>query len=346
MKQPMNQADGSSGSSRIPSWVHSRWLKVAVSVVLLGLLLWRIDINEIGRTLQDVSLELLALGTGIFIFTNLVSAYKWRLIILAQGEKVSYGYLAALFYIGLFFNNFLPTNFGGDVVKAYKLSRVTGRAADAAGSVVIDRVTSTIALLTIAAVPALLELSLLGTGIALVVLAMLVFAALIVVFFTSERFARRLSGLRIFSYDPFGFRRHLKSFYYSLHDFQQHKTTLALVMLISLIYQGLQIITVYVLALSLGIEVSLIYYFLFIPIVLAVGMLPVSLNGLGVREGAWVLLFGQVGVSPAQAFTMSVLSFFVMTLVSLIGGFFYLFDRALPAADASPGDAETGAGNG
>lgn len=341
----MNGPDRNDGASRLPAWVHSRLLKVAVSALLIGLLLWRIDLDEIGATLSEVSWGLLALGTGIFVVTNLVSAWKWSLVIRAQGDEVSFGYLAALFYIGLFFNNFLPTNFGGDVVKAFKLSRVTGRAAEAAGSVVIDRVTSTIALLTIAAVPALFQLRLLGTRMALIVLAMLLVAALIVVFFASERFARKVSGLSIFRFDPLGMRRHLRSFYYALHDFQRHKGTLAAVMLISLVYQGLQIITVYVLALSLGIEVSLIYYFLFIPIVLAVGMLPVSLNGLGVREGAWVLLFGQVGVPPAQAFTMSVLCFFVMTVVSLLGGFFYLFDRALPAA-GSTSEAETGAGNG
>ncbi|RJQ43040.1 MAG: UPF0104 family protein [Gaiellales bacterium] len=338
----MSRPDG--GAPRLPAWVHSRLLKAAVSALLIGLLLWRVDTGEIAATLGEVSWGLLALGAGIFIVTNLVSAWKWGLVIRAQGDRVAYGYLAALFYIGLFFNNFLPTNFGGDVVKAFKLSRMTGRAAEAAGSVVIDRVTSTIALLTIAAVPALFELRLLGARMALIVLAMLLAAALIVAFFASERFARRLSGLRIFSFDPMGVRRHLKSFYYALHDFRRHRGTLAAVMLVSLVYQGLQIITVYVLALSLGIEVSLIYYFLFIPIVLAVGMLPVSLNGLGVREGAWVLLFGQVGVASAQAFTMSVLSFFVMTVVSLLGGFFYLFDRALPAAGAS--EAETGAGNG
>lgn len=342
----MSRPEASPGPSRVPPWVHSRLLKIAVSAVLLALLLWRIDLDDIGATLKSVSWGLLALGTGIFIFTNLVSAWKWQLVIRAQGARVSYGYLAALFYIGLFFNNFLPTNFGGDVVKAFKLSRVTGNAADAAGSVVIDRVTSTIALLTIAAVPALLELRLLGTRMALVVLAMLLAAVLIVVFFASERFARRLSGLKFLSFDPLGVRRHLRSFYYSLNDFKRHRGTLAAVMLISLAYQGLQIMTVYVLALSLGIEVSLIYYFLFIPIVLAVGMLPVSLNGLGVREGAWVVLFGQVGVAAAQAFTMSVLSFFVMTVVSLIGGFFYLFDRSLPAVPGSAKEAETGAGNG
>ena len=273
----------------------SRLFRAAVSLLLLGTLLATVDLRELGSILGSVSPRLLALGVLIFLVANMVSVYKWRLIVQAQGDRVSYFYLTTLFYIGLFFNNFLPTNFGGDVVKAFKLFRATGRGAEAASSVVLDRVSSVLALLLIAVVPALAELRLLGTGVLLVVLGMLALLGLMVLLFASERTARRLGGLS--QANLFGIRKHLKSFYYSLHDFRGRKVTLLSVMAISLAYQGLQILTIYVLALSLDIDVPLVYYFIFIPIVLAVSMVPISLNGLGVRELTWVILFAQVGVS-------------------------------------------------
>jgi uncharacterized protein (TIRG00374 family) len=288
--------------------------------------------RELAGSLSSVAPGLLALGTTVFLLANAVSVFKWRIILRAQQVETPFLYLTTLFYIGLFFNNFLPTSFGGDVVKAYKLSKTTGRAVEAASSVVMDRATSILAMLLMAMPPALIKLSLLGVKAAMLVFIMLAVLLVITAIVASERTARRLGQLRLFSSDPLGLRRHLVSFYYSLHQLQKQRGIMAAVLLVSLIYQALSIIIVYFLALSLGIHLSLLYYFLFIPIVLAVGMIPISLNGLGMREGAWVLLFGQVGVSPTNAFSMSILSLLVMTTVSLLGGIFYLFDRASSSA--------------
>jgi hypothetical protein len=63
-------------------------------------------------------------------------------------------------------------------------------------------------------------------------------------------------------------------------------------------------------------------------------MIPLSLNGLGMREGTWVLLFSQVGVASEAAFSMSILSLLLVTAVSLVGGVFYLADRSIPASQA------------
>ena len=315
-----------------PGWLRSRLLRALVSGAVLALLLFTVNLRQLAGTLSQVAIGLLLLATAVFLISNMASVFKWRLIVRAQQDSASYYYLTSLFYIGLFFNNFLPSNIGGDVVKAYKLGQATRRPAKAAGSVVLDRASSTIALLLIAAVLALFELKLLGAKVAALILLMLAFFLALIIFFASERAALLLGRLPFFRLNLFGLRRHFRDFYYSLHGFKKEKQTLAAVMTVSLIYQTLNIVTIYILALSLGINVPVLYYFLFIPIVLAVAMIPISLNGLGVREGAWVLLFGQVGVPAAQALSMSVLSFLVMTVVSLAGGLFYLLDRAPAAA--------------
>lgn len=325
--------------ARKHEWLRSRLLRALVSAAVLALLLLTVNLRQLVDTLSQVAIGLLLLATAIFLISNMASVFKWRLIVRAQQDSASCYYLTTLFYIGLFFNNFLPSNVGGDVVKAYKLGQATGRPAEAAGSVVMDRASSTFALLFIAAVLAIFQLKLLGTKVALLILLMLVFSLALIIFFASERAARVLGSVPFFRINPFGLRRHFKDFYYSLHGFKKQKPVLTAVMFVSLIYQSLNILTIYILALSLGIDIPILYYFLFIPIVLAVAMMPISLNGLGVREGAWVLLFGQVGVPAARALSMSVLSFLVITVVSLAGGFLYLFGRA-------PARAQSEAGNG
>lgn len=320
--------------------LRSRFFRAAVSILLVAVLLATVDLGELAETLSHVAPGLLALAVLVFLITNMTSVLKWRLIIQAQGSSVSLPYLTSIFYMGLFFNNLLPTNFGGDVVRIYKLSRVTGAPVEATSSVVMDRASSTFALLLIALVAALLELSLLGTGLALTILVMFVAFLLLIGLFANQRLARRLARFPLLRSDPFGLRHHLRSFYLSVNQFRNEKRVLAAVLAISVVYQGLYVVSVDLLALSLDIHLPVSYYFLFIPIVLAVGMAPISLNGLGVREGMWVLLFTQVGVERAQALSMSVLNFLMITVVSLLGGIFYLLDPALPEPRAEVAHGE------
>lgn len=319
--------------------LRSKLFRAAVSIILIAVLLASVDIGELAETLGSVAPGLLALAVLVFLVTNMTSVFKWRKVIQAQGASVSWPYLTSVFYMGLFFNNFLPTNFGGDLVRIYKLSRATGNTVDATSSVVLDRASSTFALLMIALGAALLELRRLGTTLALTILGMFVVFLLLIGLFASERTARRLARFPVLRADPFGMRRHLKDFYMSVNQFRDQKKTMAAVLALSIVYQALYVVSVNLLALSLDIHLPVAFYFLFIPIVLAVGMVPLSLNGLGVREGAWVLLFTQAGVPAAEALSMSVLNTLMITAVSMVGGIFYLMDPSLPepeSADKSP----------
>lgn len=310
--------------------LRSKLFRAAVSILLIAVLLATVDLGELAETLSNVAPGLLALAVLVFLVTNMTNVLKWRLIIRAQGATVAWPYLTSIFYMGLFFNNFLPTNFGGDIVRIYKLSRATGNTVDATSSVVLDRASSTFALLLIAMVAALLELRLLGTRLALTILTMFLVFLLLIGLFASERAARRLARFPLLRGDPFGARRHLRDFYLSVNQFRDKKKTMGLVLAISILYQGLYMVSVNLLALSLDIHLPVAYYFLLIPVVLAVGMVPLSLNGLGVREGAWVLLFTQAGVPAAEGLSMSVLNFLMITAVSMVGGILYLLDPSLP----------------
>ncbi|MEK6536102.1 MAG: lysylphosphatidylglycerol synthase domain-containing protein, partial [Actinomycetota bacterium] len=94
--------------------------------LLLLLLITRLNLSELGATLSQVIPSLLLLGVLLFIAASLISVFKWQLILKAQDIQAPFFYLVSLFYIGFFFSNFLPPNFGGDVVKIFKLSQTTG----------------------------------------------------------------------------------------------------------------------------------------------------------------------------------------------------------------------------
>jgi len=90
------------------------------------------------------------------------------------------------------------------------------------------------------------------------------------------------------------------------------------------LFQGIGVICTYLVGLSLGLEVSLEYYFLSVPIIWLVTMLPISINGIGVREGGFVLFFTAVGVSTADALLLSLLTFAQLLLIGLLGGVLFV----------------------
>jgi hypothetical protein len=97
--------------------------------------------------------------------------------------------------------------------------------------------------------------------------------------------------------------------------------------------QMLRILVFYAVAVSFGVHVSVTYYFIFVPLIMLLIILPVSINGIGVREGSFVVFFARVGVPPAQAFIISFVVSVLTTLMTAVGGIVYMFDKSAMAPD-------------
>jgi hypothetical protein len=105
---------------------------------------------------------------------------------------------------------------------------------------------------------------------------------------------------------------------------------------VSFVYQSLGIVIVYVLGRALGIELSLWRYFIYLPLITAITVLPISLAGIGIREGAFVFFFAQAGVAQAQALALSLLLFAQTLGLALLGGVWYFLSRESPAPASAP----------
>lgn len=219
--------------------------------------------------------------------------------------------------IGSFFNTILPGIIGGDAVKAYYLYRETGNPGISMASVFMDRYIGFISIMLIAlmALPFGFfyikdtELEYLFPGI------ILAFIAGSFVFFR----------LRIG--ERFKFFREFYSFFDAYRDFNRSANILLKSLLLSATIQLMNMVAVYILSLGAGIELSFLPILLFIPFIVTVSMIPISISGLGVREGAFVILFGKAGVRPEAAITLSLLWFFSVVVGSLPGLFFYILNK-------------------
>ncbi|MDO8473709.1 MAG: lysylphosphatidylglycerol synthase transmembrane domain-containing protein, partial [Dehalococcoidia bacterium] len=110
----------------------SRIVRPVVSIALLAFVLLRTDLGELWQVVSDASIMVLPIGLVTVVQAVLVSAYKWRRLLCVQGVNVPLPKLFVFYMVGLFFNNFLPTSIGGDVVRIADVAKHTGKGAEAA----------------------------------------------------------------------------------------------------------------------------------------------------------------------------------------------------------------------
>lgn len=316
-------------------------IKILVTLALLIFVLSRVDLRLVGGIIAGANLPLLALATALYLLAILLGALKWEILVKAQGIEVSLGSLLAFSLMGLFFGNVMPSNIGGDVVRAYDLARLTrGRAEAAAISVLVDRLMGLCAFFSAAVVTAALATFMLAQAQALeqieiaTVVAASAFLALCAMLF-SRRIARRLAF--VFGLGPLRrLRATAQNVYHALQVYRQRYGALALNVLISMSIVVVTALVWYVVGQAVGItETSFFAFLLFNPLIAFVLLIPISFNGLGPKEAAVVFFFGLVGVPQERALAMSLLFHLIVVLTSLPGGLVWFRERGRPA-DALP----------
>lgn len=297
--------------------------KFALSGFILYMLFRSMNTEELYRTAASVHPLSVIFVALTFASIQAISAYRWRSI-LAKDIDIPYLKLLSIYFIGMFFNNFMPTVVGGDIIKGYYLYKNTGRGDISLASIFMDRYSGLTALMVMTTIALILGWGLLeGTGIhGLLILMIASYTAISLVLWIEylHRWVMRVLA-RIHFY---GINNKIDTVYKTLMSYRSHRSILVKIFICSAIIQPGTIIGYYVLSKGLGMTVPIGYFFLFIPLATIVAMLPISLAGLGIREGAFVFLFAKAGASTEQALTLSLMWFATMTMVSLIGGVAYL----------------------
>ena len=286
--------------------------KVIVSICLLIWLFYQIDWQQIWHVFSHFKTVYLFTLFLLAIIGILLSVWKWSHLLKNLGHSLSFTYLLKIFWIGLFFNNFLPGRTGGDLYRAYGISQKTNNKMQATISVIIDRILNIVALSTIGLLGYWLSDSKLtlepnslhlifGIGIGLI-----------------------LSLLTIYKLRHNPYFVVIKQ---SLGLFLRHPSKLFFPLLLALVYQTIMILSHIVVFEGLGQQTELPYFFCFIPLTAFATLLPISINGIGIREGAFVISFAQIGVASEYALALSLIITMTTMFVSALGGVFYAISR-------------------
>ena len=308
-------------------------VKVGVSFGIMYFLFSNMDMEKFVEVVKSLGPATLLLMLAIFFSTQFVTVLRWSYV-LAKDVEVPYLRLFSIYFVGMFFNNFLPTMIGGDVIKAYYLYKDTGKGDVSAASILMDRYSGLTAMMGITAIALIPGYALLKgkevdlfflEGIDLTVFFMLLLGGYIVaslvlwVEFLHTWMMNILAKIHFF-----GLNEMIDRFYKVLMSYKGHRGLLVRIVVCSIYVQGGVIIGYIVLGNAIGMDVPAGYYFLFVPLATVIGMIPISLAGLGVREGAFVFLFAAAGASKEQALGLSLVWFAVAVTVSLVGGVEYL----------------------
>ena len=319
----------------------STLVKICVSGGIMYFLLSNMDMEKFLGVVSSLSPLTLLLLVAIYFSTQCVSVLRWS-IVLAKDVEVPYRRIFSIYFIGIFFNNFLPTMVGGDVVKAYYLYKDTGKGDVSAASILMDRYSGFTVMMGITALALIPGYALLKPtgliGYFLLLLGGYVAASLLLwVEVLHTWLMKLLSKVRFM-----GLNEMIDRFYTALMSYKGHSSIIVRIIICSVFVQGGVIIGYVVLGKALGITVPVAYYFLFVPLATVIGMAPISLAGLGVREGAFVFLFATAGASKEQALGLSLVWFAVNVTVSLIGGVEYVRLGGKKELEADKAMAEAG----
>lgn len=298
--------------------------KLLVSGLLLAVLFWRADRATFLRTLQALPLKVFLGCLGLYALGYLISTIRWQRLLLAEGIRLPFWRLTLVYFEGAFFNLFLPTLVGGDIVRGYAIYKIT-RGHDASiASILVDRLSGFAAMIALAlGALALAYGRIRDPQVAVMILAVAAAFGLTIAVLLHDRVKERASGLlRLVGLARF--QAKLQGLVDALHRYRGHHWALWQAVLLSTVLQALIIVTYYLIGAGLNLGVPIAYFFLYVPLITVVAMLPISVAGLGVREGGAVYFFAKVGVDAATALTMSLAWFSLTLVVSSLGGLAFL----------------------
>lgn len=305
----------------------SRFFRLFIAVVLTALILWKVHPGDILRSTASADWSWIGAAVALVLLDRTLMAYRWMILLcaLTPGSRPPFPAVLRIFFVSTFVGTFLPS-VGGDLYRAYSLSKMRVNAAESAASVVMDRVLGVLSLV-IVCVAALLAArhvhvlrsvlvwpAIAAASAICIVAAFAVFSARAATF--AQSLATRIPNGRL--------ARGSVRLIDGLRRYAHHNGELANVLVMSVLVQVIRVLQAYCLGLAIGVDVPLPLYFVFIPVIVLIMQIPVAPSGIGTSQAAFLWLFGAVGVPAADAVALSILFVALGFVGNLPGALLYV----------------------
>ena len=300
-------------------------LKCVVSFSLLGFILcFKIPLKDIKNVIISADIGWILVSFSLHSLGLLISAVRWKILITAQDDDASLLFLLKSYLVGSFFNNLLPTRIGGDAVRIWDGSKLSRSMLKSLAIVLVERLTGILILLFFALGAAAFRIEtaknspviwvaliLGGAGIAFILFFFSPLTVSILRFLPDKKILVKIKQKAI-------------SLRETVLSYRRKKKELARAMFWALLLQINVILHFFLIGKALKLSIGIVDYFIFIPLVLLIQLIPVTINGLGLREGAYLEIFSSYGIAGETAIAFSFIDLAFMLIVGIIGGIIYV----------------------
>ena len=300
-------------------------VKAIVSIGLLALLFSRVDVSRLWSVARQASVGWLTFALLLYLAMLLASALRWGVLLRAQHVRLPFSFLTQSFLVATFFNNFLPSNIGGDVIRIADSAKAAGSKTLATTVVLIDRGLGVLGLALIAATGAtIMQRMAVGPVGPAVLWAGFGLGAIVATpaLLMPEAVTKLLQPLRVFHREWVDER--IEKLTYALTRFKETPTALAACFIGAVLVQGILVLFYVAIARSMNIPIGFAELAVIVPVSFIVQMVPLSVNGFGVREATFGFYFTRLGLPLESALLVSFVGAALIMLFSLSGGVAYL----------------------
>lgn len=284
---------------------HNYFIRLVFAIILIFFIFYKVNILETIKVFKQLN-YLILIPLLLYIPGIMLSALKWEIIL---SKQASFFKLLRIYWISSFFNNFLPSTIGGDSYRIMKLKKQIG-ALRIINSVFQDRISGFVALVLIANFLSFIIFSKLGYDF-VSFMPMLILISLIIFY------------LFIYLCKP----KENSLVHKAVQIFKLSKSNIFYLLIISIVYISLGAFSLWIYYIMFGININFIIVLFFYCLIQIINVIPISINALGINEGAMIYFFSLVGVSPEISLSIALLSRIVMLFQTSIGGLIYLFEK-------------------
>lgn len=286
-------------------------IKLLISLGFVAWLVLKTDWAQVWKHASEISLGYVFLYVFVLLLGMMISAWKWKMLLAHKEINISLKKSFQLYLTGAFINNFMPSTIGGDTYRSYQVGKENKRYGAVSSSVVFDRVSGLFAAMLLTALVAIFqwkEISMHGELKSLIIAVILIMHGVIFVgILTRFDFWKKIAS---------SLPKAVQTFIQELNHYRENGTYLKAIMF-SILFSivGLGLVN-WVLFLGLGVSIGIMQYLSVIFLISIITALPISINNIGVKEWAYVTLFGFFGVAASAVVTVAIVSRVLQMLVS------------------------------
>ncbi|MCK4667319.1 flippase-like domain-containing protein [Candidatus Dependentiae bacterium] len=302
--------------------------QIIISIGLISFIIYKANPQTLLQTIKGIEIQYYFYFLILVFISTLMLVFRWYILARASlGNSVNGFKLIKFTLIGFFFNLFMPTAVGGDIIKGYLLGKSSGKMENGSMTVLVDRFIGILTIFSIGFVSAIFAFnSVADKRITIIVLVLFITLLAGMFIFLNRGVMKYFSKL----FDIFKLKKLkaiIKEFYESIYLFKDKKLQVFYAFFTSILMQMINIFAIFVLSKALGMTVSYFYFLIFIPLIYVIQMIPISISGIGVRENSFVFFFGLVGVPKEIALTLSLLYFSIFLIIGIIGAIVMIFSK-------------------